>query len=243
MTLTTCLVLLILAADAPSPTALGYTADSKVPQRFAIDGLDEPDAVPATWNNGLPHIVSLRSSTPNKSHPVLVFNADATVVTLESAKSPGLIIETASKTQRYADGTCVFVAGDGKTHGPHLRLESHPGNLRLGFWFDINAFATWDYVATRPGRYDVELTYALDGGASDIAIQVGDKLLKANIKPTGSWWRYVTVPIGRVHVDAAGKRTITVRCLKKTAVAAMNLKAVILRPAPEEIDPPLAPNS
>ena len=153
------------------------------------------------------------------------FNADATEIslllpprvkaedgTLTFPHSSLIVMITAEKTVQYADGNIVLSALDSKVNGDRAKLETHPGNHRIGFWSNPADSVTWDYNATRWGMYDVDLVYSTaspDG--SEISISVGEKRLDANLKSTGSWYQYTVIPAGRVYLETAGKHPVKVR--------------------------------
>lgn len=169
----------------------------------------------------------------------LQFNADATHIDLllptkQPTKNRVVILETAEKTLQYADGRIAFSALDAQVHGNRAKLETHPGNHRIGFWADAEDYVDWNYTATRPGMYEVELTYSLsDGEGTEIAVEYAGKLLKGKLVSTGSWYKYTAMSLGKLYVAKSGKQTLTVKCLKKTGAAVMNLKAITLRPTVE----------
>ena len=53
------------------------------------------------------------------------------------------------------------------------------------------------------------------------------------LPPSGSWYRYGSIPLGEIYYPKAEKRTIRVRAVEKSGAAVMNLKAVCLVPACE----------
>ena len=168
------------------------------------------------------------------------FNRDASEISLRlpgSVKVGGkaeVLLETAEKSEQYGNGVIVFSALDSKVVGKVAKLETHPGNHRIGFWSNANDYVTWDYKASRPGKYEVELTYSVAGGdGTKVAIEIGDKKVEGKLKSTGSWYRYTTMTVGRVYVAKSGKLAVAVKCLEKKGGAVMNLKAVILRPSYE----------
>src|SRR5262245_21456959 len=70
------------------------------------------------------------------------FNDDATRVQLAvSSGAPAplpatITLDTAERSGQFADGRIVFSALDAKVMGTKAKLESHPGNHRIGFWTD-----------------------------------------------------------------------------------------------------------
>lgn len=229
-------VLVLFAADPPSPTDLGYRQDDRIPQRFIYTDREKP-----RWNNQLPHIVAIEGS----GQPAITFNKDATQIGIVISEPQAIVLDTADKTQQFADGTWAFVANDGKIHGtnrkPRAFFENHKGNYRIGGWHQLDDYVTWDFNATRWGRYNVELTYSLGGGVTDVELDFAGSKVTGQIKSTGTWYKYITAPIGTVYLDAAGKKTLTFRTPKRTGGASLNLKAVILRPAQEGAAWPIKP--
>ncbi len=206
------------------------------------------EAVPADGRLPLPApfdaIISAYVDVPGRIGPGqdgkrvdVEFNADASKIAalppIEAGKGGIIVLETAEKSGQFADGRIIFSALDARVQGNKAKLESHPGNHRIGFWSNIEDHVAWDFTATRPGMYQVELTYSLAAGSSDITIAVGDKSVSATLKPTGSWYRYTTVILDRVYVKSPGKHAVTVKASRITGGAVMNLKAVQLRPAGE----------
>lgn len=232
MLATSLIALALLAADPPSPKHLGYLQDSRTPQTFYYSGVEKP-----RWNNQLPHIVAIVADSVDGTAGAVTFNNDATQIGIVAPPGAELTIDTADRTQQFTDGTWAFVANDAKVHGtnhePKAFFENHKGNYRIGGWHQIDDYVTWDFDATRWGRYYVDLTYSLADGTTEIEIDVaGDKVTR-KLDATGSWYRYVTIDLDPVYLATAGKKTLTVRSPKRTGAASLNLKAVLLRPAPE----------
>ena len=182
------------------------------------------------------HLVEGRHRTPLK----WVFNADATQLHLEvptqaPAQLPSRIeLETAEKTALFAGGRITFSALDAKVQGAKAKLETHPGNHRIGFWTDASDAVKWDLKPTRWGMYDLELAYSADGGdGTELLFEIAGQSFSVTRPSTGSWYRYQPLPIGRFYLAKSEPFTIRVSCKKMTGVAVMNLKSVTLRPAPE----------
>lgn len=175
--------------------------------------------------------------------PVVEFNRDATHIGVHVGPKPKgevpsvIHLELAEHTLQLPFGTIILPALDATVRGNTAKLESHPGNHRIGFWSDPNDYVTWDYDATRWGMYRVLLTYSVAGADGTIvSVAVGDETVEARLESTGSWYRYQTIDLGKVYMAKAGKNTITVRCKKLVGGAVMNLKAVTLEPASEGRD-------
>lgn len=177
---------------------------------------------------------------PARKPLTFTFNEDATAVTLQAPASAApaagggsIVLEVAEKTSQFPDGRIVLSALDARVEGGGARLETHPGNHRIVFPTRLDDSVHWDYKATRPGMYDVELTYGAAGGdGNEVAVTFGTESLSAALVGTENQECYTTVPVGRVYVEKAGGLPVQVRGLKATG-GLMNLKALTLRPAPE----------
>lgn len=205
------------------------------------------DSSPQTTNlkTPVPNIVNLNfSRQPGQDEraekPTLIYNSTAeTVFVLPdprldvASEIPDIIIESADKSSQQADGRILFTAADARVVGDKARLESHPGNSRIGFWTSLEDSVEWDYTATRPGSYRVTLCYSRAAeSAARIQITIGNEPLTSEIPGTGSWYSYQPQSIGKLKIPAPGKLTVSVKGLE-SAGALMNLKGVVLTPISE----------
>ncbi len=241
------LLLLNTTADEPAPAALhqpawgNITADKANPRLLQL-------AI-RTWPaDGL---LSLPAPMPNftraallqgSSHQLLewTFNADATSIILTlpvaaPANLPATVLLYASeKTTVFADGHIIFSALDASLHGKPIALESHPGNHRIGFWSNAADWISWECAGGREGQFDVELTYSSAGSeGTEMEFEIAGQKLSFTRPPTGSWYRYRTVSLGRIKLTAGTPFGVSARCSKLTGGAVINLKAISLRPVVE----------
>ena len=179
-----------------------------------------------------PHIV--RATLDGDALP-FEFNEDATQIALLAPAGAGgeLRLEIAEQTIQQSDGRIAFSALDREVVGSTAKLETHPGSHRIGFWSNVKDSVSWAYNASRWGRYDVAITYSLASGTSVVEIAMGEEKLEIELPATGSWYRYTTINTGRLYLAKAGKTALTVTPKSKTGGAVMNLKAILLDPAPE----------
>ena len=140
---------------------------------------------------------------------------------------------------QHLNGRIVLLANNAKVVGKTAKLETSRGNHRIGFWSDPQDFVTWDYKATRPGRYDVFLTYSCaEKGGAKISVEIGKQQLDGTLKTTeNGWYGYTWMKLGTVAIPAAGPLTVAVRCREMVGGAVMNLKAVTLMPICEGTPP------
>lgn len=212
--------------------------DPKIPGRLLLTG--EVSSGVINLKTPAPHITEAYFSADEKRTPLSIkFNKDASEVQLvipeklRSQKGP-IALEVAENSQIFEDGRVVFSALDSRVEGKQAKLETHPGNHRIGFWANIDDSVVWDFKRSNCGMVSVELTYSLAGKSSDVEVSIGGSdPVRGTIASTGSWYCYTTVKLGRVYMEKDSATTVTVKGLKKSGGAVMNLKSVTLRPAPE----------
>lgn len=147
-----------------------------------------------------------------------------------------IVLETAASSGQRTDGRIVFVAGDAQLDGG-LKLEAQAGHSRIGSWGGGSDAASWDYEATRPGKYDLEITYSLatpsDAAETVFEFTLASAGLSGKLRPTGSARRYRSIIAGRVSIAKAGESKLRFGCQRLPVGAVFSLKALILRPASE----------
>ncbi len=194
-----------------------------------------------------PHVVSVTANSKAPGFLPIEFDAKGNGVYIDlsrhSAVGATVAVQTAETSQQFDDGRIVFSAIDAKITGSIAKLETRPGNHRIGFWTNPDDFMHWDYRASRWGMYRVLLTYSCAGpDGTEIEVELTDKpdqplKLSATLTSTGSWYRYTTLDLGTLYMSTAGPKTLTVRCTQLKGAAVMNLKAVLLIPACEGTPP------
>ncbi|NND98272.1 MAG: hypothetical protein HKN47_13180 [Pirellulaceae bacterium] len=203
--------------------------------RWTVDipeGSDGTFALAETTRN----ITAAYLADDPKRTPILTaYNTDASIISVHAPKTATgkVVLESAEESTQFPDGRIVLSALDASIDGDTAKLETHPGNHRIGFWSNLQDSVSWNYKPTRPGMYDIELTYSLAAGVSDIEVRLDEDRLESTIQPTGSWYRYTSSTIGRVYLAESKAIQVNVRGIKKQGGAVMNLKALTLRPAPE----------
>lgn len=96
-----------------------------------------------------------------------MFNENASVIKLglpavEGAGREGVRIHliTAEKTEEFPDGTIVLSALDARVIGQQARLETHPGNHRIGFWVNQGDYVMWRFLSKKAGKFELEIAYS-----------------------------------------------------------------------------------
>jgi hypothetical protein len=216
----------------------GWSADVKTdPVSVSLNVENWPADGKVLRPDGVGNITAAYYKHDAERSPITVeFNKDATVVTLHvgneaPAEGREIILELAEHTGALADGRMVFSALDSKVVGKQAKLETHPGNHRIGFWGNANDYVTWNGKSVDANRYAVELTYSTASpSGTEVALEIAGSTLNATLESTGSWYKYTTIPVGTLTVSETGQVDLAVKCTKKVGGAVMNLKAVTLRP-------------
>jgi len=149
-----------------------------------------------------PNITAVHLIDGSKREPMKwVFNTDATQLQLEvplraPSALPALIeLETAENSAQFPDGRIVFSALDARVQGSRARLESNPGNHRIGFWTDPKDEVSWELKPTRWGMYDLELTCSAVGAeGSELQLNIAGQFFKTRHGRLASKALYVRNP-------------------------------------------------
>ena len=88
---------------------------------------------------------------------------------------------------------------------------------------------SWDYNASRPGKYWVELVYALANGKSTAAPNISSYRIQTQLDVTGAANRFRNVTLGKIYFVEPGKQKIELKFRGDMP----RVRALILRPAPE----------
>ena len=226
-------------ADQPAAPEWGRIDDAAARVgRYAFVANAWPATGRLTVPAGFPQIVRAAAGPRDL---VVEYNADATAIAVlaPAGDPPGIVtIDTADATRQFDDGRIVFTALDARVEGDKAKLETHPGNHRIGYWSNPADCVAWTWKPTRWGAYDVRLTYSTASpSGGEIEVACGDVAVTGTLASTGGWYRYTSLPLGRLAIPTTAERTVRVRCTKPAGGAVMNLKAVTLEPACEGAPP------
>jgi alpha-L-fucosidase len=141
-----------------------------------------------------------------------------------------------------ADGTLDLRPGQARIDGRALRVEQarSPGEVEfldnLGYWTSTEGGARFGPLALPPGRWSVELRYALpaDQTGGILGLRLGAARLEVPLlHPTGGWQVYRDLEVGVLEVPAGaeGGLELEVRAIAIPHGALVNLRAIRLRPA------------
>jgi len=88
---------------------------------------------------------------------------------------------------------------------------------------------SWNYNASRPGKYWVELVYALAKGKSTAMPNISSYRIQTQLEVTGEANRFRNVTLGKIYFVEPGKQKLELKFRGDMP----RVRALILRPAPE----------
>jgi len=154
-----------------------------------------------------------------------------TVVVLDIEGEPNVTVPVPAPKKAEADGSVKLMAAEAVIHGGTAQFEEGGDKDAIGFWTDPHDWVSWDFVLDKPGKFNVEITFAADTGCGgEYALTLGSQELAGKAAETGSWTKFVTEKLGKLEVAAAGKHTLAVKPKNKKGIAVMNLRSVVLKP-------------
>lgn len=156
----------------------------------------------------------------------------------EAGKACVILVETASKSGQQSDGRIIFTAAEAKINPAEgattteAKFLTDGSNQRIKFWSKLEETISWDFAATRPGMYDIELTYALSEGPCKVRATIGEASVEAELKRVGGVDTYLTVTLGKVYIKTPTKHSLLLKTLERERFGA-SVKSVTLRPTGE----------
>jgi hypothetical protein len=135
-------------------------------------------------------------------------------------------------TEQAEDRSLTLAADAADVHGVMLRYEPLPHKDTLGFWVRQDDWASWEFIVTKPGKFEVELLQGCGtgSGGSQVDIAVAGQTLAMTVQETGGFQEFVPRKIGSVTLDKPGRYTLSVKPRTKPGGAVMDLRAVRLVP-------------
>ena len=131
-----------------------------------------------------------------------------------------------------ASGDIRLFAKDAQIHGATARFEPQAYKNTIGYWTKREDWVSWEFEAPRTGKYEVEVQQGCAGdGGSEVAVEINGQTLKFTVIGTGHFQQFIARTIGIVDLPA-GKQTLAVKPQTKIGAAVMDLRRVVLRPAP-----------
>jgi arylsulfatase A-like enzyme len=132
-----------------------------------------------------------------------------------------------------ATGDLRLQAKDARVHGHTLRYESQPYKNVLGYWTNSEDWADWNFEIKTAGIYEVEIQQGCGkgSGGAEVAVEIDNHALSFIVQDTGHFQNMIQRLIGQVQL-ADGKHSLAVKPRTKPGAAVMDLRRVVLRPAP-----------
>jgi hypothetical protein len=130
-----------------------------------------------------------------------------------------------------ASGDIRLFAKDARIHGTKARYEPEPHKNTIGYWTVPEDWVSWDFEVARAGRYEVEVQQGCKDGGSEVAVEIAGQTLAFTVVGTGHFQHFIQKTLGTVDL-AAGAQTLAVKPRAKRGAAVMDLRRVVLRPAP-----------
>jgi hypothetical protein len=131
-----------------------------------------------------------------------------------------------------ASGDIRLFAKDAQIHGATARYEPQTYKNTIGFWTKPEDWVSWEFEVPRAGKYEVEIQQGCAGnGGSEMAVEIGGRTLAFTVIGTGHFQQFIARTIGIVELSA-GKQMLAVKPQNKIGAAIMDLRRVVLRPAP-----------
>jgi arylsulfatase A-like enzyme len=128
-------------------------------------------------------------------------------------------------------GDIRLFAKDASVHGTKARYEPQSYKNTIGFWTQPEDWASWEFDVPKAGKYEVEMLQGCKDGGSEVAVEIAGQKLSFMVVGTGHFQNFIQKTIGVVDLPA-GKQTLAVKPQKKVGAAVMDLRRVVLRPAP-----------
>ena len=180
------------------------------------------EKIELSWTNQADgvHIKGLPVKPIDPRDPIVAIKLDG----------PAQVLATAPKQE--ADGSLALLAADCDVHATNAKLEKkgeRPYNI--GYWTNVKDTVSWDVTIDKPGTFSVDLEYSLGGTppGSEISIEFGkEKSLAVKFAPGKDFLDFKTMKVGEIELPA-GAMTVTVRPVKKSGVAVMDLRRIDLK--------------
>gem|GEM_PF-1929258 len=146
------------------------------------------------------------------------------------------VLRAADKPQeslkQVEDGSLKLDAAAAKISGPNARLEG--GQVKdIIWWTSMDTSLRWKAGIQKPGRYRVEVTYAIIGNnnGSPLAIMIGDQVVKATPKAGSGFNDYKTGRAGEITISKPGDFPVVVKPLERAHEYVIKVRSVNLLPA------------
>jgi hypothetical protein len=135
-------------------------------------------------------------------------------------------------------GAVLLPAHEVTIHGRQVRYEPPANKNTIGFWTRAEDWVSWDFTLAQPGAFTLEVLQGCGkgSGGSEVEVRIEGasptQTLTFTVQDTGHFQNFVRRELGRINLPSPGRHTLAVRPKSKPGAAVMDLRQVVLRPAP-----------
>jgi predicted secreted protein len=124
-------------------------------------------------------------------------------------------------------------AGEAKIEGPNAKIEGQGDTKSIAWWTDVDTSLHWTAKIEKPGKYRVELNFAVLGNRNhaELSIAAGGRATRADLTPGNGMDDFKWGGAGVVTVDKAGDIPVTATPVTNSRECVVYLRSIILRPA------------
>ncbi len=172
-------------------------------------------------------VISLPRQAPDDIDSVVVMKVSGALdieVVLPMAKEDGSLVLSADMAYIHNNEA-----------GQQARIQHHDGIPNLGYWTDAEAWVEWSFKVDRPGQYQILAELAIEQEKSGFRIGLPDQQASVEVVSTGGYGNYVNKSLGNIHIDEAGKYTLTIKP-EKGLWQPMNLRQLELKPTLQQAE-------
>jgi len=185
--------------------------------------LADPAKGLATARDGEDIVITLPEVAPDDTASVIALQLDGTPQVKPYVEKPD------------GDGVLTLSAAAAEVEsnlGQRLKTENIFGHVYFTRWTRPEDVPTWKVTIPKAGRYQVSLRYAAPRSSKDLPflIKAGDSILAGKTDVTGDPQVFQEFSVGAMPLKA-GEQTLQIQSTAPSGAAAMNLEAVILKPA------------
>ena len=185
----------------------------------AVRLLAEPERSLTFERNGNTVVVAVPAEAPDPLDSVLV---------MEIAGWPEVDPVTVGQND---DGSFHLDYLTAVTSGRVAKRFNRKGEFHISKWRSPEDKITWHLDITKPGTFEVEITYAAleDRAGAPYTVSSREAEVSGQVEPTGDWYEYRTFSLGSLVLPQAGVQTVEIRPQRDISDDLMYFKAIELR--------------
>ena len=134
------------------------------------------------------------------------------------------------------DGTITLDYIRAITGGRTVKRFNRKGKFHISKWTTPEDTIVWHVNVTKPGRFDVKITYAAtaEWSGQPYVVEVGQTKLQAEVQPTGMPYEYKTISLGTIRISQPGGHRLLMRPAKQLDNDLMYFRTLELTPSKAE---------